>query len=75
MPAWKGLSFDLARMNPLTNLMEGFGLRSIGRRAATTVAWAVPSSSAPASRALAASADPIPTDAADNRHSPGGCET
>lgn len=37
-PAFKGIGFDLSRMNPFTNLPQTFGLASMTRRTASAVA-------------------------------------
>jgi flagellar biosynthetic protein FlhB len=37
-PAFKGVKFDLAKLNPMTNLMSAFGLAGMAKRTATTIA-------------------------------------
>lgn len=37
-PAFKGVKFDLGKLNPMTNLMSSFGLAGMAKRSATTVA-------------------------------------
>ncbi len=37
-PAFKGVKFDLGKLNPLTNLMSSFGLAGMAKRTATTLA-------------------------------------
>lgn len=37
-PAFKGVKFDLAKLSPVTNLMQAFGLAGMGKRTASTVA-------------------------------------
>ncbi len=40
-PAFKGVSFDLAKLNPMTNLASAFGLAGMAKRTGSTVAKVV----------------------------------
>ncbi|MFN0251404.1 MAG: flagellar biosynthesis protein FlhB [Kofleriaceae bacterium] len=40
-PALKGVKFDLAKLNPMTNLVSSFGLTGMAKRTASTVAKVV----------------------------------